>query len=141
MTNLFLSILVVATLAVDDMDMQYNPAAERMYYGTAASAGYVVKGVLFFPLMVDQRVVDVELGPKEFVGRGGFSVKAREIVSVLGVSRTVGKRETLLAREVRTMRGWVILRDRNGLPLWDSNRPVQMDTEFAEDTLCEIIMP
>jgi hypothetical protein len=63
------------------------------------------------------------------------------MVTVIGMSIVAGKRETVLAREVRTMRGALILRDRNGLPVWDSNRPVQMDTEFPEDTLCEMIMP
>jgi hypothetical protein len=141
MTNLLLSILIVATLAVDDMDTRYNPAAERMFDGTAASTGHVVNGVVFFTLMVGDRVVEVELGPKEFVGKSGFNVKAGEMVSVIGMSRVAGKRETVLAREVRTTRDALILRDRNGLPVWDSNRPVQMDTEFVEDTLCEMIMP
>jgi hypothetical protein len=142
MTNLFLSILIAATLtADDDMDMRYNPAAERIFDGTAASARHVVNGVVFFPLMVEDQMIEVELGPKEFVRKSGFNVKAGEMVTVIGMSRVVGKRETVLAREVRTMQGTLILRDRNGLPVWDSKGPVQMDTEFPEDTLCELIMP
>jgi hypothetical protein len=141
MSKLLLSILMVATLAADDWDTRYNPAAERIFAGTAAGARQVVNGVVFFPLMVEDRMIEVELGPKEFVGKSGFNVKAGETVTVIGMSRVVGNRETLLAREVRTMRGALILRDRNGLPLWDSKRPVQTDTEFPEDTLCELIMP
>jgi hypothetical protein len=141
LTNLLLSILIVAALAVDDVDLRYNPAAERIFEGTAASAGDVVNSVVFFPLMVEDRMIEVELGPKEFVGKSGFKMKAGEIVTVIGMSRVAGKRETVLAREVRTIRHALILRDRNGVPVWDSSRPVQMDTEFAEDTLCEMIMP
>jgi hypothetical protein len=52
---------MVATLAVDDLDMRYDPAAERIFDGTAASARHVVNGVVFFPLMVEDRIIEVEL--------------------------------------------------------------------------------
>jgi hypothetical protein len=33
------------------------------------------------------------------------------------------------------------IRDRNGGPMWDLDRPIQMDPDRAESVLCEMILP
>jgi hypothetical protein len=101
----------------------------------------VVEGLLYFPLKTADRVIEVQLGPKDFVERSGFKLKIGEIVTVIGVPRMMGPLEVLLAREVRTAKTTFVLRDRNGRPMWDSEAPVQMDPEFDESTMCEMVKP
>jgi hypothetical protein len=139
MSKVLFSILLAAALVPDDT--RYNVRAERMFEGIVASAGHVINGIVFFPLATDERVIEVELGPKEFVAKKGFNLKAGEMVTVVGVSTVAGGREMVLAREVRTMRAVLVLRDRNGLPMWDLDRPVEMDPEFSESNMCEMVMP
>ena len=133
-SKIIFSILAVAALilapAARADNAPYNMMAERVF-----------DGMVFFPLVTNDRVIEVQLGPKDFVGKSGFNLKAGEMVTVLGMSAIVREREIILAREVRTMRAVLIVRDRNGQPMWDANRPVQMDPEFPESGLCEMIMP
>ena len=144
-SKIIFSILAVAALilapAARADNAPYNMMAERVFDGMVASPGHVVDGMVFFPLVTNDRVIEVQLGPKDFVGKSGFNLKAGEMVTVLGMSAIVGEQEIILAREVRTMRAVLIVRDRNGQPMWDANRPVQMDPEFPESGLCEMIMP
>jgi hypothetical protein len=141
-TALILSSAVTATSADDrNFDARYNVMAERMVDGEAAGPGHVTDGIVFFPLRTGDRVIEVELGPKDFVRRSGFNLKAGEMVTVLGAPAKAGENRVLLAREVRTMRALFVVRDRNGRPMWDANRPVEMDPETSESTLCEMIMP
>ena len=63
---------------------------------------------------------------------------AGAIVTVVGMPVMLEDREVVLAREVRSMGMVLIVRDRNGAPMWDVNRPVQMDPDFAESTVCEL---
>jgi hypothetical protein len=76
-------------------------------------------------------MMEVQIGPKEFVERCGFKVTTGEIVTVIGMPVVVKERDVLLAREVRSTNGMLIVRDRFGLPLWESDRPIYMDPERA----------
>jgi hypothetical protein len=135
--------LAVPAASTDDrnFDPRYNVMAERMVDGEAAGPEHVTDGIVFFPLRTRARVIQVELGPKDFVRRIGLQLKAGEMVTVLGVPAKAGENRVLLAREVRTMRALFVVRDRNGRPMWDVNRPVEMDPEISESTLCEMVMP
>jgi hypothetical protein len=120
---------------------RYDVMFENTFEGSVASTGHVVEGLLYFPLKTADRVIEVQLGPKDFVERSGFKLKIDEIVTVIGVPRMVGALEMLLAREVRTAKTILVLRDRNGRPTWDSEAPVPMDPEFDESTMCEMVKP
>jgi len=123
-----------------DFDARYNVMAERMLDGEVAGPRHVVDGIVFFPLRTRGRVTEIELGPIDFVRASGFNVKAGEMATGLGAPAKAGQNRVLLAREVRTMTTLFVVRDRNGRPIWDANRPVEMDPETSESTLCEMIM-
>ena len=120
---------------------RYDAMFENTFEGSVASTGHVVEGLLYFPLKTANGVIEVQLGPKDFVERSGFKLKIGEIVTVIGVPRMVGPLEVLLAREVRTAMTVLVLRDRNGRPMWDSEAPIQMDPEFDESAMCEMVKP
>jgi hypothetical protein len=131
------AVVVLSTAAVGAMDV----LDERMFEGTVLSKGYVIEGLMYFPLKTATGVLEVQIGPKDFVERGGFKPKIGEMVSVIGVPAILEGRKAVLAREVRHKSTVFVVRDRNGEPIWDPNRPVQMDTDFPESTVCEMIKP
>jgi len=105
----------------------YNQLAERMFKGTVTSKGYVIEGLLYFPLRTADVLVEVQIGPKDFVERSGFKLNAGDIVTVIGMPVIMMNRQVVLAREVRGISGMLIVRDRVGLPLWEKELPVLMD--------------
>jgi hypothetical protein len=108
----------------------YNVLAERMFKGRVASKGYIIDGLMYFPLRTADTVVEVQIGPKEFVERSSFKLKTGDMVTVVGMPVVMKEREVVLAREVSSMNGVLIIRDAIGLPLWDKmDRPLQMDPE------------
>jgi hypothetical protein len=107
----------------------YNVLAERMFQGVVASRGHVVEGLVYFPLRTNNLTVEVQIGPKEFVERSGFKLKTGDMVTVIGMPVLMGGRQVVLAREVSCMNGVLIVRDRFGLPLWESDRPIPIDPE------------
>lgn len=130
-----ISLAAVAIGAVDWRDRnpdiaRYEVKAERMFEGTIASHGHILEGLMYFPLKISQTVMEVQIGPKEFVARSGFKLTPGDMVEVIGVPVIVNDREVVLAREVRSMNGVLIVRDDTGVPLWERNRPIQMDPEL-----------
>jgi hypothetical protein len=141
-TVLLLSLTVTAA-STGDRDTEtarYNVVAERLIDGEVAGIGHVVTGIVFFKLKTGDRVIQVELGPREFVAKSGFNLKIGEMVAVLGAPPTSGRRGVILAREVRTMSALFVVRDRNGRPMWDPDRPVEMDPESSESNLCKMLV-
>jgi hypothetical protein len=110
---------------------RYNVLAERVYEGIVSSNGRVVDGLMYFALRTSDRTVEVEIGPEEFVARNGFKLKTGDMVAVVGMPLARNGREIVLAREVRTMTSVLVVRDGNGYPMWETNRPVQMDPEIV----------
>ena len=123
----------------DPDSLRYDMTLERTFEGTVVSKGHMIEGLMYFPLKTADRVMEVQLGPKNFVKSSGFKLKVGEMVTVVGSPAMLKEREVLLAREVRTMTAVFVVRDRNGEPMWDPNRPIQMDPEFNESELCEMI--
>jgi hypothetical protein len=120
---------------------QYNVAAEQMFEGIAARAAHSVGGVMYFTLKTADTDIEVELGPRDFIEKSAFKLKVGEKVTVVGARTMLQEREVLLAREVRSSRGVLIIRDRNGTPMWEPDRPIQMDPDRSESDLCEMITP
>jgi cytochrome c553 len=104
--------------------------AERVFEGSVGSKGHVVEGLVYFPFRTADDVMEVQIGPEEFVKRSGFKLKPAEMVTVPGMRVVLKDRQILLAREVRSMDAVMVVRDHNGQPMWNTDRPIQMDTEL-----------
>jgi hypothetical protein len=116
--------------------VRYDVNLERTFEGIATNTGYVVDGFMYFALKTRDYLVEIQMGPKDFVERSGFKLKAGESITVIGMPTAVEGRAMVLAREIRGLNTVFVARDRNGEPRWDPNRPVQMDTEFPEIFVC-----
>jgi hypothetical protein len=113
-----------------DIDrMRYDVRAEQVYEGTVGSRGHVVDGLMYFALRTSGRSVEVQIGTEEFVERSGFKLKIGETVTVTGMPLFWNDRNIVLAREVRKMTSVLVVRDREGYPMWDTNGPVYMDPD------------
>ena len=112
--------------------VQYNVLAERVFVGTVQDKPRLFEGRMFLTIRTSYGLIAVEIGPKDFVERSGFKFDAGELVTVVGMPIVMSNREMVLAREI-TKRGTIFLvRDRNGHPLWNMNRPIQMDPEVGD---------
>jgi hypothetical protein len=125
---------VVVARAIDLRDrvpdvVGYNVLAERMYQGIVAGEGHTSEGLMYFTLRTGGTTVEVQIGSKEFVEHSGFKLQTGDTVTVIGMPIGMKDRQVVLAREVRTVNRVLIVRDQLGLPLWEGNRPIQMDPE------------
>jgi hypothetical protein len=107
----------------------YNVLAERMFRGIVASEGHISEGLMYFSLRTTDTTMEVQIGPKDFAKYSGFKLQSGDMVTVIGMPVVMKDRQVVLAREVRSMNGILIVRDRLGLPLWEGNRPILMDPE------------
>ena len=107
----------------------YNVLAERLFEGTVQSKPYMIEHIVYFPLTTAGLVVQVQIGPKEFVERSNFKIKVGDMLTVTGMPTMRNGREVVLAWEVRGMDGILIVRDAMGLLLWEQGKPFQMDPE------------
>ena len=113
-------------------DVQYDVLAERVFVGTVHDTPRLFEGRMFLTIRTSYGLVAVEIGPKDFVVRSEFKFDVGELVTVVGMPIVLSNREMVLAREI-TKRGTVFrVRDRNGHPLWNMNRPIQMDPEVGD---------
>jgi hypothetical protein len=152
-TSMFLAAALMLLLAVpvasgirtsDDLrnvrnldQTRYDVTAERTFEGIIASTGHVVDGFMYFSMKTSEKTMEVQIGPKGFVESVGIKLKAGAVVTIVGMPVMLEEREVVLAREVRSMAMVLIVRDRNGEPMWDLNRPVQMDPDFTESPVCD----
>ena len=63
------------------------------------------------------------------------------MLTVTGMPIVMNGRDVVLAREIRSANGVLVLRDPMGLPLWENDRPIQMDPERQKAffQLCEVV--
>ena len=139
-TFLATAIMVLAAVPSSGFDeiRPNNFGVERTFEGTVVNSCRVVDGLMYFGLQTPTRVWEIQVGPRDFLERNGFEVKVAQTVTVSGEVAMVGNREVVLAREVRTTTGVFMIRDRNGRPRWDAERPVEMDTEFPTTPVCSL---
>ena len=125
-----LGAVIVGALDRPDRDViGYNVLSERVFKGIVASKGHIIEGLMYFPLRTANTMMEVQIGPKEFVERSGFKLNAGDMVTVIGMPVVMKERQVVLAREVSSMSGVLVVRDRVGLPLWEKDRPILMDPE------------
>src|SRR5262245_37364582 len=94
--------------------MPYDMFVERVYEGTVASKGHEIEGMMYFPRLTDIDILEVEIGPKEFVEHSGFELKVGEAVTVIGMAIERKGPTNVLAREVRKMGAVLVVRDERG---------------------------
>jgi hypothetical protein len=121
--------------------MGYNVMAERVFEGTVQDKPYLMGEMLYVPLMTADSVFRVQIGPKKFVERSGFKVRVGETLTVTGMPVLMKGQNIVLAREVRSVSAVLTVRDGVGLPLWESDKPIQMDPERQQQPLeiCRMI--
>ena len=139
-----LAAVVIGAFERPDRDSDaigYNVLAERMFEGRVASKGHIIEGLLYFRLKTADAMVEVQIGPEEFVKRSSFKLKTGDMVTVVGMPVVMKEREVVLAREVSSMNGVLVVRDHMGLPLWETGRPIQMDPErkMRLSEICDMI--
>jgi hypothetical protein len=122
-------------------DTAYDLAAERTFEGMVTRTTHSIDGTMYFTLKTGETDIEVQVGPRNFIEKGEFKLKVGERVTVIAAPAMFKEREVLLAREIRCSRGVFTIRDRNGQPMWDLDRPIQMDPDRAESVLCEMILP
>ena len=129
------ALILLAAVAIGASDRRdrypdagsYDVQAERMFEGTIAGKGHILEDLMYFPLKIMDTVVEVQVGPKEFVADRGFKLKPGDMVTLIGVPAVLHEREVVLAREIHSMNGVLVVRDDMGAPMWDTSRPIQMD--------------
>jgi ABC-type uncharacterized transport system permease subunit len=141
MAIVLLASLVVSALDRRDSDViGYNVLKERMFKATVASKGHISEDLMYFSIRFANAVMEVQIGPKEFVDRSGFTLNMGETVTVIGMPALMNGRPVILARKISAMNAVLVVRDQVGLPLWERNRPTLMDPErrirFHEE--CEV---
>jgi hypothetical protein len=113
----------------------YDVKAEQVFLGTVHSKPTPFAGRMYFTLWTRNGFVAVEIGPKEFVERSGVKLSSGQMISVVGMPIVISHREMVLAREI-TIGGFVfVVRDRNGEPLWQTDRPIQLDPDVGVGSL------
>jgi hypothetical protein len=132
-TVLLLTVFLLGALATDrDLDVTtYNVLAERSFTGIIVGRGRVIEDLLYVPLRTAATRLEVQIGPEEFLERKHFRLKTGDKATVIGMPITRNAGIVVLAREVRTANGVLIVRDIMGLPLWEGDRPLQMDPELT----------
>jgi|GraSoiStandDraft_57_1057295.scaffolds.fasta_scaffold512028_1 hypothetical protein len=122
-----------------DIDrIRYNWRAEQVYEGSVGSKGYAVDGLTYFQLRMSDSTAEVQIGPEELVARSGFKLKIGEMVTAMGMPLVWNGRHIVLAREVSNMTSVLVVRDLDGYPMWDMNRPIRMDPELSKSHLYEM---
>jgi len=116
-------------------DLTYDLKAEQVFVGTVHGKPTLFASRMYFTLWTGNGGVAVEIGPKEFVERSGFKLGSGQMISVVGMPIVISQREMVLAREI-TINGFVfVVRDRNGEPMWQMDREIQMDPDVGTGTL------
>jgi hypothetical protein len=113
-------LLDIAVNAIDRRDRHgsadaYDVRAERVLEGIVAGKGHVMDGLMYFPLKTADTIVEVQVGPKEFVERSTFIFKPGDTVVVVGVPVVLNQHAVVLARQISGMNGTLILRDDDGV--------------------------
>jgi hypothetical protein len=134
------TVLLLSTIAAGALDRRgnvrdiyryrYDPLAEQVYEGIVGNKEHAVDGLMYFALRMSDRTVEVQIGPEEFVERSGFKLKIGEMVAVVGMPLVWENRDIVLARKVGNMTSVLVVRDRDGYPMWDMKKPIQMDPEL-----------
>ena len=93
----------------------YDVKAERIFEGVVAGKGRIMDGLMYFPLKTADTVLEVQVGPNEFVQSSTFIFKPGDMLVVVGVPTVLNGRGVVLARQISGMNGTLVLRDEVGV--------------------------
>src|SRR5207248_4311688 len=82
-----------------------------VFEGSVESKPYMIEQIVYFPLRTANSVVQVQVGPKDFIERSNFKIKASDMLTVTGMPIVMNGRDVVLAREIRSANGVLVLRD------------------------------
>ena len=134
--TVIVAIIVLLVLGVraagNDVDqVAYDVSAEQVFVGTVHERPSAFEGRMYFTLFTARGLIAVELGPKEFVTRSGFTLEARQVVTVIGMPVVINNKDVVLAREIIVTGSVFKLRDQNGRRLHKMDRTIEMDPEIG----------
>ena len=118
LATLFASIIVDAGdwRDLNRDDGSYDVKAERIFEGIVAGKRHIMEGLMYFPLKTaDTIVMEVQLGPKEFVESTTFRLDRGDMVIVVGIPVVLNRRGVVLVRVISGMNGTLYLRDDRGV--------------------------
>ena len=135
--TIVLLISSAAALAADRLrdHVQYDVTAEQVFMGAVHDKPTAFEGRMYFTLWTSNGAFAVEIGPKEFVERSRFKLGSGQKVTVVGMPIVIDHREMVLAREVMIGGAVFTVRDRNGEPMWEMDRPIQIDPNIGDNSL------
>lgn len=104
----------------------YQRSAETKFIAKVAEVREVSKGGLegiYLTVTVKSDTLNVYVGPAAFVKIFGVAFTPGEEIEVTGAKAQVNGADVILAREIALGRVTLILRDEDGWPNWDYNKP------------------
>jgi hypothetical protein len=125
-TSLLAFLLTLSALAqtTAKSGLKYDPTKETKLKGTVTQ---VVEGAsatdpTILSVKVSDKVVSVQLAPKDYLKEIECWIKAGDVVEITGAKATDSGDE-IIAREVVFGNNTMVLRDNKGVPIWEMWKP------------------
>lgn len=97
-------------------ELIYNPASVKTYQGKILEV--IVNGGLQILLQAEERVLNVHIGPADYLKEIGLNLKQGQIVTATGSIVIYGGKEFMLASKIEFNGKEYILRTDSGVPKW-----------------------
>lgn len=106
---------------------RYDPGTVEKLSGEVTSldgfAGPRGRGGIHVVMKVDKEVIAVHLGPAWYLDQQGLTVARGDQITVRGSRIDVGGKPEIIAAEITKTGHTIVLRDRDGIPVWASGCP------------------
>lgn len=125
--------------------VSFDPAKVRTIQGTVVGIGKSATRVAGADMLAlrlrtaDDKIVLVNLGPRDYIGKQNFYVVNGDRITVTGSEVIAGERPVFLATEIRSDAQILRLRNPSGHPLW--LQPLPTDEEENEGADAATYMP
>lgn len=104
----------------------YNPSTETTVKGTVEKVNTISGGGRWggthLELKTESGILDVHLGPSDFVSSKGFQFAQHDRIQVTGSKVTYQGHPAIIAREVKMHDKVLTLRNAQGIPEWAGGR-------------------
>jgi DNA/RNA endonuclease YhcR with UshA esterase domain len=125
--SVFIGMALLASLAVaqNPSGSRYDPATGTTVTGTVSEVTEQARGRmrgLHLNLTADAGMMNILVGPKQFVDSKQFTIAKGDRIEVTGSRFEVGGVSTIIAREINKGDQTLTLRDKNGVPAWSQGR-------------------
>lgn len=110
---------VTLTGTVSDIQQMTMPQGE----GRGRGAMMAGMGGVHLTLATKDGPKDIHLGPSSYLADKNFTINKGDALEVTGsLVKMMGNMEAVIAREVKKGSETLVLRDKNGMPLWSGHR-------------------